>query len=210
MERSKRIKSIKRIIKSAEDKGLYLYTSASSEAIESIMNIGLLSGEKLYEDRDLLEKARPDKKEREEWIKKFEKRRYIDLDFKGPSAFFSLVDESKISDKHPIKRGDLKMISIDLSAMLDDYEFTEDLLLFGVELEPYRVEMTDKEYFERQRFLSIEEVKSIRDKGSEEIWKNYDNPEGTHYASDVPHVFVFTKDGMIDPKYLKKVGSPFS
>ena len=96
---------------------IILYSAVSPEAVDSVMKIGLLSGDRLYQDKKLLKKARPDPSERKKWIKKYEEMRYMSMSFRGPSCFFTLTDESKINKNHPITVGNLQMLKINFSSM---------------------------------------------------------------------------------------------
>ena len=202
-------KELSKIIRLGSDKeaantdDIYLYTSISKAAIDSVKKVGLISGEELYKNPELLEQARPDKKDREEWIERFEKESHYNFVYKGPNCFFSIPPVDDLNDKHPIKKWDLVFVKINLSKLLDDYVFLKNLWLYGLELHPYFDEMTDEEYLTRKGFLTLEEVIAFTEEDPKKLWANYDSPEGTHYASDVPHVVVLLEGGCISPKYLE-------
>lgn len=177
-----------------------IYTFVPRDALESIKTKGLLSSAALIKDKKALSIARPGKENK--FIEKVEKD-LSDPETKslaeGVSGFFTLPDWTKITKKHNISKLKLVPISINLSKLMKDKPGTK---LIGVELSVYRDEMSDEEFDDRQKELSLKEVTNYTTQSPTDLWKGYDVTNSTHYASDVPHLIIATPNGKIDAKYI--------
>lgn len=177
---------------------LFLYTFVPKTALESIKQKGLLSSVKLIKDPEALRFARPSDAEkfRKSVEEGMEDPEWAELE-KGVSAFFTLPDWSKLPKSHNIFKMDLVPIKINLSKLMEDLPDTK---LFGVELEKF--DSRKDEQPNRERNLSLKEVKKYVEELPEVIWKHYDDSKKKMYAPDVPHLFVITKMKKIPSKYL--------
>lgn len=166
--------------------------------VDSVMQHGLMGSLALSKRPDLLEIARPDPSEREEWQSMLAKERRR-LKRRGPNVFFTLPDPDKIHEKHHMKKNDLKVLEIALGKLLKDQP---DTRIYGMELAPFPKGPVDK-FPKRKGLISHKKIKELISSTPQELWKHYHDPEGKTYAANVPHAAVLTANGIIDPKYLK-------
>jgi hypothetical protein len=189
-----------------------------AETLEDVMEVGLLSGKVLLKHPDLLKKARPDAKKRAEWSR--EHRASLkkgEPTFKGPNAYIKPPPPTlRLSPKHPSRLHKLIRLEVDLDALMAEIPGTR---IYGLELTPFPVtedtwdRMSDKEKKEmgreignsRKRFLSTPELDELFSRSAEELWAHYD-PKSSLYAGDVPHVAIVTPDGVVPPKFLRRLG----
>jgi hypothetical protein len=183
----------------------YLYHQAPKQTLDIVKSKGLYSSLKLLEDKELLELARPNKKEREEWIKLCKKQKNEPFR-KGPNCLFKLSPE-KLPENHPTNKYDTFVVKIDLNKLIDELPNTK---FYGLELKPF---ISDEEYYKlskkeqkeadkREHFLTKEELFDLESKSAQELWKFYKPTRKSMYAPNVPHVAVITPSGIIDPKYF--------
>lgn len=188
------VKAVALFVKLADQTSVY--TFVPKKALDSIRSKGLLSAIKLIEDPQALALSRP--KETKKFIKdtkeKFEDPEWTDF-VSAIFCFFTLPDWSQIPEDHNIHKLDLVPIQINLSKLLDDYPKTK---LVGVELEPFD---KDQDQPDRERELSLQEIKDYTLLSPTELWKDYSAKEG-YYASDVPHLMIITPDKKISSDYL--------
>ena len=191
-----------------------LFTDVPKDALKSIMDVGLLSAKKLINEPELLNLSRPNKKDREEWIKKISK---IKEPFvKGPNAYIKPPPKNlKLSKDHPSKKYKTVRVEIDIDKLLEE---EPDTKFYGLELTPFPVsedtwnKMNKKDQDKlikdigksRERFITLYELDNLLNKDDTELWSHYDN-KSSLYAGDVPHVAIITPNGIIEPKFLKIV-----
>ena len=189
-----------------------------AETLKDVMEVGLLSGKVLLKHPDLLKKARPDAKKRAEWSR--EHRASLkkgEPTFKGPNAYIKPPPPTlRLSPKHPSRLHKLIRLEVDLDALMKEIPETR---IYGLELTPFPVtedtwdRMSDKEKKEmgreignsRKRFLSTPELDELFSRSAEELWAHYD-PKSSLYAGDVPHIAIVTPDGVVPPKFLRRLG----
>ena len=192
-------------------------TEVPAETLEDVMEVGLLSGKALLKHPDLLKKARPDPKERAAWSR--EHRASLkkgEPTFKGPNAYIRPPPPSlRLSPKHPSRLHRLVRLTVDLDALMEEIPGTR---IYGLELTPFPVtedtwdRMTKAERDEmgreigdsRTRFLSTPELDELFTRSAEELWSSYD-PTSSLYAGDVPHIAIVTPDGVVPPKFLRRI-----
>ena len=189
-----------------------------AETLDDVMEVGLLSGKVLLKHPDLLKKARPDAKKRAEWSRdhkaSLKKGEPI---FKGPNAYIKPPPPTlRLSPNHPSRLHKLIRLEVDLDALMEEIPGTR---IYGIELTPFPVtedtwdRMSKKEREEmkkeignsRKRFLSTPELDELFSRSAEELWAHYD-PKSSLYAGDVPHVAIVTPDGVVPPKFLRRLG----
>ena len=183
-----------------------------------------MSGVETIKHPEVLKTARPDAKQRKDFVKTVKKIASSDRPYSvmGPSVLFTLPDPDKVTDKHFIKQWGLQTIRIDLGRLLKDYP---DTVVWGVELLPYDYawrEMSDEEFEEeiaalgfssweefrdeRSRPLGLDEVYDFTLTDPVELWAHYPKSDiGKKYASNVPHAFIITPMGYIPYKYIEYV-----
>jgi 8-oxo-dGTP pyrophosphatase MutT (NUDIX family) len=183
-------KSYRRII--PEDAVVYSATPSA----ESALKYGLLSSRAIAKRPDLLAIARPDPKDRAEWLESYERHKRK-ASRGGPSFFFTKPDPDKISDKHYIKKWKLEELEVALGKLLKDHPKTR---IYGSELVP----LTKDAKVVRKKILTRREVLQYINTPSKELWKHHDDPEGRYYAANVPHGALLVPGGVVDPVYLKK------
>ena len=196
--------------KTAGEKDIYVYTALPKGARELVDRYGLMSAKNVLKNPEVLAAARrPEDREKFKADVKERVGTWKEDSVSGPSVFFGPPDWDKIHEKHYINKWDLQPSRINLSKLMRDEPGTR---IRGVELVPYNPawgKLSDKEYnalderLKRKRALTLEEVRELAAKSPKELWKHYDSPEGTHYASDVPHAQVITPSGNILPKYIE-------
>lgn len=184
------------------------------------MKKGLLTANEIIKDESLLEKARPDKNERESLVSRV-KADPNNKVFNGISVFFGEPDWEKITDSHVIKRNKLVPYRINLSRLLKDYPQSS---VWGVELLPdtpemetmplkgqerhlkklgYKWEGTLRDGVERE--LSIDDVRQYGKQDARSMWKYYDpDKHKNYYAANVPHALIIPPKGRIDPAYISR------
>ena len=192
-------------------------TEVPAETLEDVMEVGLLSGKALLKRPDLLKKARPDPKERAAWSR--EHRASLkkgEPTFKGPNAYIRPPPPSlRLSPKHPSRLHKLVRLTVDLDALMEEIPGTR---IYGLELTPFPVtedtweRMSKREREEmgreigdsRTRFLSAPELDELFTRSAEKLWAHYD-PTSPLYAGDVPHIAIVTPDGVVPPKFLRRI-----
>lgn len=187
-------------------------------ALEDVRKHGLLSSVALMQRPDLLAKARPDAKERADWLE-FASKQKDRAHRQGPNALFQGPPSTlKLPDNHPSKSVATTQVRILIDQLLKDHPTTR---LHGLELLPYKAlqdglsddawdakwesfskAQQDEQIARRKRDLTPAEFDALTKKTPEELWKHYTDPGKPMYAPDVPHVAVITPTGTIDPKYL--------
>lgn len=187
--------------KMAGEEDVYVYSAIPPRAKGLIDRHGLLSAKAVINIPEVLKKARPEDPEG------FKKRVQAGLkdpwtrpSYSGPSVFFGPPQWDKLDKRHFIHKWDLRPIRINLTQLLKDQPKTQ---LRGSELHKY---IEDGDNSKRRKALSLEDVRAYTQKSTEELWKDYDNPEATRYAPNVPHMHVITPDGSIPPKYIEHLG----
>ena len=188
-----------------------------AETLDDVMEVGLLSGKVLLKHPDLLKKARPDAKKRAEWSR--EHRASLkkgEPTFKGPNAYIKPPPPTlRLSPNHPSRLHKLIRLEVNLDALMEEIPGTR---IYGLELTPFPVtedtwdRMTKAERDEmgreigdsRTRFLSTPELDELFTRSAEELWSSYD-PTSSLYAGDVPHIAIVTPDGVVPPKFLRRV-----
>jgi hypothetical protein len=189
-----------------------------AETLEDVMEVGLLSGKALLKHPDLLKKARPDAKKRAAWSR--EHRASLkkgEPTFTGPNAYIKPPPPTlRLSPEHPSRLHKLIRLEVDLDALMAEIPGTR---IYGLELTPFPVtedtwdRMSDKEKKEmgkeignsRKRFLSTPELDELFSRSAEELWAHYDT-KSSLYAGDVPHIAIVTPDGVVPPKFLRRLG----
>lgn len=205
------------------EKDVYVYSAVPPRSKTALRHYGLLSANRVLDYPAILRKARPDKKDREAFIKRVQKGLKSERPegFLGPSVFFTEVDPAKIRDDHFIKIGKLEFIKINLTHLLEDMPET---IIFGVELEPVpdmdwgstdfmkyvkgRGFKSPEAFWKaRRQPLSLSEVKDYTKRSPKALWKKYDveRHTGHYYAANVPHAFIITPTGHIPFKYIQYV-----
>ena len=183
------------LIKTAEQ--LSVFTFVPIDALDSIKKYGLLSAAKLINTPAALKAAFPTEADRKKKIEstntKLEDPEWKDF-VHGISAFFTLPDWSSLPDKHFIFKDNLVPIEIKLSEFIKDNPKTK---LIGVELEKFNSKL--KEQPDRERNLSLKEVKDFAKISPAKLWKNYQK-QTDMYAPDVPHLIIIADK--IPTKYL--------
>lgn len=177
------------------------YSFVTPDAVAAIARYGLLAGEIVASSSALLRLARPDDGEREAWLRGFEEFRSdpeMGLIYRGPSVFFTLPDVAKLGPSHRIVARGLVPVAVDLGALLRDQP---GIRVRGVELVPYRTDMSDEEFEQRERDLELNEIEAFTRMPPEELWRHHDVSDDLHYASDVPHAIVVTP--RIEVAYLR-------
>ena len=207
-------------------KDVFVYSAIPPRSRGSIRRYGLLSGEKIANDQELLKKARPTKEARTAFVdnvkKKLASKRLADnFSVRGPSVFFTEVDEAKVTEDHFIKKWRLERVRINLTKLLAEMP---DTIIYGVELVPYpnnAAEMSDEDfeaYLAQQGFkdfdafraakqhpLTLAEVRAYTKRTPKSMWKHYsiEHHTGRYYAANVPHAFIITPTGQIPFKYIE-------
>jgi hypothetical protein len=189
-----------------------LWHQVPRAALPQVRKHGLLSSVELAKRPELLELARPDKKERAEWLALLAEEASHNEHRKGVSALFQLApDEVQLPDNHPSKTADLATLGIDLDALLRDAPTTR---LLGLELEPFDTTMDEAKWAQmspaeqtayrlrRKHELSPAELSHLTTQSPADLWKHYRPTPKPMYAPDVPHVSILTPSGIIDPKYI--------
>lgn len=203
-------------------KNVELYTAIPFGSENLVKSYGLLSAVKVVDTPEVLKVARPDKKDRDKFVKTTNE--IFDSEHPesvlGPSAFFTLPDMNKITDEHFIKKWKLQTVKIDLTHLLQDYPNT---IVFGVELIPFPRswrDLSDEDFDlelrklgfkswdqftdQRRRILGLHEITYYTNLNPKYLWKDYDlKDSGKYYASNVPHALILTPMGYIPPKYIK-------
>jgi hypothetical protein len=177
-----------------------VYTFVDPESLASIRQRGLLSGELIAKSPSLLALARPNAKDRATWLKTYHALHEdpkSNVIFKGPSVFFSKPDFSSMSPGHPIRKRHLLPVRVRLGELLRDHP---EIQVLGVELKPYRKDMTDEEFARREHILTPTEIAGFIRQSPASLWRHHNRRDTTHYASDVPHGIVLTP--RIAPRYL--------
>jgi hypothetical protein len=118
---------------------------------------------------------------------------------RGPSVFFGPPDPAKITAVHPIRQLRANTIKINLSRLLEDLPSTR---IVGTELVPYNPAGPRYQGALRHKDIDLDAVRRYAATPPKELWKHYDSPAGTHYASDVPHAQIVTPTGHIPPEYI--------
>jgi len=193
-------------------------TEVPAETLEDVLEVGLLSGKALLKHPDLLKKARPDPKERAAWSREHRASlRKGEPTFKGPNAYIRPPPPSlRLSPRHPSRLHRLVRLSVDLDALMEEIPGTR---IYGLELTPFPVtedtwdRMSKREREEmgreiaqsRTRWLSTPELDELFTRSAEELWSSYD-PTSSLYAGDVPHIAIVTPDGVVPPKFLRRLG----
>lgn len=186
-----------------------------ADTLDDVMELGLLSGKVLLKHPDLLRKARPDAKERAEWIRdhkaSLKKGEPI---FKGPNAYIKPPPPTlRLSPNHPSRLHKLIRLEVDLDSLMKEIPETR---IYGIELTPFPVtddtweRMSKKEIEEmkkdignsRKRFLSMPELDELFSRSAEDLWAHYDR-KSPLYAGDVPHIAIITPSGVVPPKFLR-------
>lgn len=206
--------------KVATDQDLHLLSYVPDDALESVREHGLLSGDELArpENRAMLELARGD--QADAWLAEREanlKDKPWLSSYAGPSFFFGEPDSSKFGDDHPLKRRKSSPVRIKLGELLRDLP---DTRLHGVELAPYAEtagKYSDDEWAalsesardavinKRHRDITLEDVAKLvaQAQNPEDFWRHFKPGDGK-YAGDVPHVQIITPGGKgIPAKYLE-------
>jgi hypothetical protein len=175
---------------------------------ELVEKHGLLSSEALLNNPEVLKAVLANRKgtDWEDTEEEFRARvaeklmdKFWGTSMKGPSVFFGEPDPDKITDKHPMSKLKSEVIKINLSKLLRDHP---DTRISGTELVPYDPEGPEHQGDKRHKDIDMDKVREYAAMSPEELWKHYNNPEGTRYASDVPHAQIITPSGVIPSKYI--------
>ena len=207
-----------------QPQSIYVYSAVPPNAKKLIRKYGLLSGIATIKNPEVLRAARPNTKERKEFVERTKKVANSERPYSvmGPSVLFTPPDPSKITKRHFIKKWDLQTIRIDLKRLIQDYPET---ILWGVELLPYDKawrDMSDAQFQkvmdklgyasweefadERSRELTLSEVVDFTKQDPKNLWEHYDVQDaGKKYASNVPHAFIITPMGYIPYEYIEYV-----
>ena len=172
-------------------------------ALESVMQHGLLSAEEVVKRPGLLQLARPDKADQKlllQLLKMRSKDEDSALMMKGPSVFFSPPPKEKITEDHYMRKWGLVPLRVDLDRLWRD---DPSLRVHGTELTPWK-SLGNTPAARRKRDLTPEEVDAFRRTPPRDLWQHYNDTR--YYAADVPHAALITRDGRIDPKYLRVIG----
>ncbi len=177
---------------------IFVFTFVPKDNLDLIKSKGLLSAAKLIEDEVVLKavKGKKAQKFKQDIEKKLSDPEWQEI-VSGVSSFFTLPDWQQLSEKHFIFQNDLVPIRINLTKLINE---ESGVKLLGVELEPYNSKK--KEQPNRERKLSLKEIKDFINKQPSELWKNYDNPDNDKYAPEVPHLIIIVPSGKIKSKYL--------
>lgn len=197
-----------------------LYSYVPAQAVGSVETNGLLGSTAIAKRPDLLELARPDKKDRKAWLKAFIAQK-MQPHRKGPNALFKLPPkDTKLPDSHPTNKPG-QYFKIDVDQLLKD---RPDTKFHGLELEP--IDKLDKamaadglkpedwdvlpskvkQHYKSRRYkqLDVEALRTLARKHAKTLWKDYSGTDGM-YAPNVPHAAIMTSNGIVEPKYLSKV-----
>lgn len=178
-------------------------------ALDSVRKHGLLGANALLENPEALALAAQARgKTADEFaaeIRQLNKARSWRASQYGPNAFFKEPPAGwEAPENHPSNKMDLTRVQILLDDLLQDQP---DTVLHGQELLPYDEVAWDQrgeDYAEtRHHDLSPEELRDLRTRSAEELWRHFNDIEGDgKYAPNVPHAVIKTPNGRIDPKYL--------
>lgn len=182
----------------------FVYSYVPRMALDNILEEGLFGGKALLKRPDLLEIAA---RGREQTAKQLESQIEKDLEapehesLLGPNVTFCLIPDLSILDRnHPVIKHKLIPIKINLTELLFDYPETK---IFGLELEPFSDEVTEKE---RYHYLDRKELDFFLSMDAKEMWSRYNDIDGKGlYAPDVPHASIHTKDGIVPARYIEKI-----
>ena len=199
----------------AGDDDVYVQSAIPSSALAMVRKHGLLSSEALLSNPESMAallaahkdnptaagaKGKRSVTDEKVWRKRVEDNLKDDFwapAMQGPSVFFGEPDPDKITDEHPTRRFPHQTVRVNLSKILRDQPKTR---IAGSELHPYDPEGPDDQG--RHRDIDLAQVREYAATDPKEMWKNYNSPGGTHYASDVPHAMIITPSGSIAPEYL--------
>lgn len=186
-----------------------LVTWIPRAALDSVRKHGLLGANALLENPEALALAAQARgKTADEFaaeIRQLNKARFWRASQYGPNAFFKEPPAGwEAPENHPSKKMDLTRVQILLDDLLQDQP---DTVLHGQELLPFDEAAWDQhgeDYAEtRHHDLSPEELRDLRTRSAEELWRHFNDIEGDgKYAPNVPHAVIRTLNGRIDPKYL--------
>jgi hypothetical protein len=177
-----------------------VYTFVDPKALPSIRRLGLLSGDQIAASPKLLALARPNPKEREDWMKsyrKFSRDPETAIVFKGPSVFFSMPAVSDLDPDHPIRKRGLVPLRVRLGELMRDHP---EVQVYGVELVPLG---KSKRPRDREHVLDHQELLDLLNRSTRQLWEDHDPKDTRQYASNVPHGVVLTP--RIPPSYLDEV-----
>jgi hypothetical protein len=187
---------------------VYVYTAVPRASRKLIKRYGIYSQQAMLKNPMVLSaylenlKGTPWEKTLPEFKKSLQRRLkdpFWGDTVQGPSVLFGEPDRSKITSVHPTVVLDTEPVRINLSKILRDHPATR---IAGAELKPYDPDGPRYQMKERHYDIDLDQVRKFAALSPEELWKHYDSPEGTHYASDVPHAMIITPSGIIDPKYI--------
>ena len=191
-----------------KEKDVYVQSAVPAASRDLVKKHGLLSSQALLNNPEALEaflgdRAGTDWEEDEEAFKQRIAEKLKDTlwgdSMKGPSVFFGDPDPEKITDAHPMRKLKAETIRVNLSKLMRDYPKTR---IAGTELQPYDPEGPEHQGDLRHYDIDMDKVREYAATDPKELWKHYDNPEGTRYASDVPHAQIITPSGGIPSEYL--------
>lgn len=201
--------------KTAQVTDMYVMTAVPKENLDSVMKHGVLSLKAMMDNEEVLKKYLEHRGsvlgeegfDVDEEVKRITEGLQGERSdkFKGPSVFFTDPDPDKVSDpRHSLNKYDTVKLRVNLGQLLADQP---DTVVRGVELKPWLPDTDEPE--DRQKDLSVEEIMEYISTDPKELWKDYyHGPEDDpykFYAADVPHAFIHTPSGKIDPKYLSMV-----
>ena len=187
---------------------VYVQSAVPAASRALVKKHGLLSSQALVNNPEALEafladRAGTDWEEDEETFKKRVEEELKDAfwgtSMKGPSVFFGDPDPEKITDVHPIRKLKAETLRINLSKLLRDHPKTR---IAGTELVPWDPEGPEAQGHLQHYDIDLDKVREYVATDPKELWKHYDDPEGTNYASDVPHAQIITPSGGIPSEYL--------
>ena len=193
-------------IRDSVKEGSALYTYVPKDAVADILENGLHSGKSLLKNTAQLEAAAKGRGETpKEFRKTLQRKMKSSWDrptLLGPNAVFHDIPAGQeLSKKHPTKVRELTLLAIDFEKLKAD---NPGMKLYGMELKPYQEGAAEG----RHRFIGAAKVKQLQDMSPEEYWRTYNDVEDRGlYAPDVPHVSLHTPSGLVEGKYLSKVGS---
>ena len=192
-----------------KDDDVHVLSAIPPGSRELVNEHGLLSSEALLSNPEVL-KAVLANREGTDWEESEEefranvaeklKDKFWGTSMQGPSVFFGEPDPDKITDKHPMSKLKSEIIKINLSKLLRDHP---DTRISGTELVPYDPEGPEHQGDKRHKDIDLDKVREYAAMDPKELWKHYNNPEGTRYASDVPHAQIITPSGIIPSEYIK-------
>jgi len=194
--------------KQGVDDDVYVQSAVPAASRDLVKKHGLLSSQALVNNPEALEafladRAGTDWEEDEETFKKRVEEELKDAfwgtSMKGPSVFFGDPDPEKITDVHPIRKLKAETLRINLSKLLRDHPKTR---IAGTELVPWDPEGPEAQGHLQHYDIDLDKVREYVATDPKELWKHYDDPEGTNYASDVPHAQIITPSGGIPLEYL--------